>query len=50
MLILFAEGQIGQDYISVLRNKGFPLSVQLKIAGPFDSVCFSKINNKRRWV
>ncbi len=43
ILILFAEGQIGQDYISALQEKGIPLSVQLKIAGPFDPVCFSKV-------
>ncbi len=43
ILILFTEGQIAEDYISALREKDVPLDVRLRIAGPFDSLCFASM-------
>ena len=43
ILILFTEGQVGQGYIQALQEKGIPLAVQLKVAGPFDSACFLRV-------
>ena len=42
IMILFGEGQIADDYIAALRAAQIPLDVQLKLVGPFDSVCFAQ--------
>jgi DNA helicase-2/ATP-dependent DNA helicase PcrA len=43
ILTLFTEGKIGQDYVSAVQRANIPLTVQLRVAGPFESTCFVRV-------
>lgn len=50
ILVLFAEGQIATEYIEALKKNHIPVDVKLKVAGPFDSLCFSKVLATLRFI